>query len=108
MSAATATRLPSAGPENARPVPGWPGDFARVLTALEMANLHEGGGTDGMRGAIRFAALCTVDAEGVQVFADEAAAGAADWRRIKAAALAGFTVNGLIEEDDAEEPAAGN
>lgn len=92
-----------------RPVPGFPGDFVRVLTALEMVQLVEGGeGTEGMRGAMRFATLCTVDEAGNRRWPDEAAAGAAEWTRIKACALEGFRANGLTPEDGDEAPAAGN
>lgn len=90
-----------------RAVPGYPGDYVRVLTALQMVELVEGGGTDGMRGAIRFTAMCAVDEHGTARFADEAAAGAAEWTRVKAIALEGFRANGLVPEADAE-PDAGN
>lgn len=82
-------------------VPDWPGDHVRVLSALEMARLVDGGGTDGVAGAIKFAALCGIDAEGGRLWADEAEAGAADWRRVRDVAMAGMRFNGLLEEDDA-------
>lgn len=80
-------------------VPGYPGDYVRIITALEMVELHEAGDTNGMRGSILFAHLCTVDADGNRRFATVEEAGAAAWLRIKACAEKGFEVNGLIESD---------
>lgn len=80
-----------------KPVPGFPADFARVLTALEVVELMEGGGTEGVRGAMRFAQLCTVDESGARVWPAPADVESAPWPRVKACALAGFEINGLIE-----------